>query len=161
MRLFSWPELTEKQQSVNLQLKTLSDDRGYNRLRAGDFFAFKVEATEEGFATLFNIYQDGRVSVLEDNIEISSSIEIPGPEAQERGEMFGAYLIEKGKPTRDLYMAVLSKRPLLTSNFQKILEANPPVRGEESYQIHRLLNWLKSNEEEIVDLDVISVLVQP
>ncbi len=161
-RLFGLP-VKNANNLVQLSLRPLDILRGYNRLREGDWFIFEIAAQTEGHITLFNIYEDGRVSILDENLQIQpgSNREIPSQKEQAAGEAFMAFPIEHNQPTQDLYLAILSSTPLPTSGFQRLLEESPPLAGETSYQIHRLMEWLDEHQANIQDLDVISVLIQP
>ncbi|MCG5547533.1 hypothetical protein [Halorhodospira halochloris] len=157
--LLSWPGGSDAEM-VELRLKP-DEDRGYNRLQVGDWFVFEVASEQGGYLSLFNIYEDGRISVLEDNARVDSHIAIPSEEEQEQGHAFRAYPIQAGEITQDYYMAVLSEQRLSTADFQKILDESPPVAGEDAYQLHQLMQWLETQGEHVVDIDVIEVLTQP
>lgn len=161
-KLFGF-ESGDREEVIQLSLRPLDILRGYNRLRVGDYFVFEVATRSKGYVTLFNIYEDGRISILDENLpaEKDASIKIPTDEEQAKGAAFMAFPIEHNHPTQDLYLAVLSTSPLPTSGFQRLLEESPPVEGESSYQIHRLLRWLDEHQSTIKDRDIIAVQVQP
>lgn len=159
--VFAWSALDGD--SLGLALLPLGEARGYNRLRHGDPFVFeaRIPDVEAGYLTVFNVYEDGRVSVLEENAPAEATVAIPDSSIQQRGGAFVAQTLLEGEPTQDLYVAVLSSEVLATSEFQRMLENLPPVEGEGAYRVHELVQWLARHQRAIYGVDVLSVHVQP
>lgn len=159
--VFAWSRLDGD--ALGLSLLPLGEARGYNRLRHGDPFVFeaRVPDVDAGYLTVFNVYEDGRVSVLEENAPAAEMVDIPETAIQERGGAFVAQTLVGGAPTQDLYVAVLSMEVLATSEFQRMLENLPPVSGESAYRVHELVQWLARHQDAIQGVDVLSVHVQP
>ncbi len=85
-------------------------------LLEGDSFFFKIESQKSGYLSLFSVYEDGTVSLFSENQNINRKLSLPD---QESSRYFEAGVIEAGKDTIDLYVAVLSSDMLNSEQFCK------------------------------------------
>lgn len=156
--LLNWKE---RGSDLLLAMKPLGKSRGRNRLQAGDLFVFTIDAKAPGgYVTLFNVYPDGRVAVLEDSRKLSTSQQVPSREQQQEGQALEAYTVEPGKTAQDIFLAIRSSRALDTTRFQAIVgEHAEPVKGEGSYQLDRFLRWL--DKQDVLAMSVLRVEVHP
>ncbi|MFB6355361.1 MAG: hypothetical protein ABEJ65_02465, partial [bacterium] len=102
VKLLEWED---RGKLVNTSMIALSTDRGRHRLLAGDRFLLEVTTPDTtGYFTVFNIYQDGRVSVLKDSTKFKDDhMRIP-EQSEDKKPSFVAYPIEPGKKTVDIYL---------------------------------------------------------
>ena len=121
-------------------IKKTGASASVDQLLEGDAFALRVDSTQSGYLSLFNLYADGRVSVLSANglVTANKAEVVPQEELT-----FEAALAETGKATRDLYLAVLSDEPLPPSTLHQLRLGQGLVEGEDSYQLPILLGLLK------------------
>ena len=90
--------------SEKLQIIT---DRDNRNLHDGDRFYFNVTSQESGYVTVFTVYENGTVATLISNIAVQRG-EIQRLPDEENMSALEAGLIEQGKETFDLYVAVFS-----------------------------------------------------
>lgn len=156
--LLNW---SERGDGLSLGMKPLGKSRGRNRLQAGDLFIFNIEAKKPGgYVTIFNLYPDGRVAVIEDSRQLTTALEVPSRKQQQEGQALEAYTAEPGRVAQDIYLAIHSPRALDTTRFQAIVGDNAePVKGEGAYQLDRFLRWL--DRQEVLAMSVLRVEVRP
>ncbi len=106
------------------------------RLRHGDSFVFRASSRRNGYLSIFNVYEDGRIANLLENRSIAAGKSIQFPE----GGTFTSLLLEDGKTTYDVYIAVLTEAPVLISQFGK-LNDDGFLTGKNSYQFDQFLRW--------------------
>ncbi len=106
------------------------------RLRNGESFNFNIESSKDGYLTLFDVYANGIVTVIEDNLKVYKGIKTTYPHPKSKLEL-QAGVLENESETFDLYLAVLSKKPLNLSIFT---ESSEEVEKEQfHYNIDKLL----------------------
>ncbi|PIE75203.1 MAG: hypothetical protein CSA18_01040 [Deltaproteobacteria bacterium] len=129
-----------------------------NRLTKGDRFRFMIEgAGKNKFVSMLNLYSDGRVAVLFENMKTGSgSFVFPDP--VENQNIFEAGLIEEGKVVLDYYIAIVSERPVDLISFKK-LDSGGLVGGEKAFGARKLLRLMDKFPAEV--LSVISVETIP
>lgn len=112
---------------------------GLAQLVEGEQFSLRVDSADGGYLSLFNVYADGRVSLLSINARKIAGEPLTFPEA---GYTFEAGLLRPGQPTRDVYLAVLTRQPLSDTTVHQLREGRGLVVGEDSYQLDNLFRVL-------------------
>ncbi|MBN48375.1 MAG: hypothetical protein CMN85_02480 [Spongiibacteraceae bacterium] len=107
------------------------------RLRNGDDFNFRIASRRNGYLSLFNIYEDGRIANLIENRPVSGQDVLHYPE----GGSFTSLLLEDGRTTYDIYIGVLTETPILLSEFAKLTAEGGYLAGDEHYQFDQFLRW--------------------
>lgn len=124
-------------------LLTLLNDGGKERpvsqLQQGDHFSLRVDAGRQGYLSLFNIYADGRVSLLAVNQPLKDSTPAVLPEA---GQTFEAGLLTPNESARDIYIAAVSEKPLDRATMHQLRADQGMVKGDDSYQLEEVLALL-------------------
>ncbi len=157
-RLLAWSH--DKNESLSVELMPEKLSRGHNRLHQGDKFYFRVKSKNPGgYHALFNIYSDGRISVLKGATELKEQQFVPNQEKLDEGEIFRANLIEAGKTTFDVYLAVSSAESFSATEFSYLGKALEMVEGESAYRLDRFLQWLEQKNWK--DVEAITVQVLP
>ncbi len=130
-------------------IKTADTGRQLDQLLAGDQFSLRVDSTLEGFLSVFNIYADGRVSVLTANQPIDEG----GLKILPGGNMtYEAGLLERGKAAKDVYLAIVTNERIQSATIHHLRESRGMVEGESSYQLHRLFNVLNDSHPSVSSL---------
>jgi len=108
----------------------------YN-LHNGDIFSFKIHSDKDGYITLFDVYANGIVTVIESNLKVFKGIVTNYPHEKSTLEL-RAGVLENETETFDLYIAVLSEKPL---NLSQFTESSSEIETERfHYNIDRLLS---------------------
>lgn len=107
------------------------------RLKHGDDFSFRVASRRNGYFSLFNIYEDGRIANLLENrfIDTNSAFQYPD------GGTFTSLVLEDGKTTYDVYIGVLTANPIVLSEFAKLESRGGFLAGDDYYQFDQFLRW--------------------
>jgi hypothetical protein len=108
-------------------------------LKTGDevFFAIPGGA---GFYSLFNIYADGRVSVVASNVPMKKSRTLfPDPAGR---HVLQAGTIDPKTPSVDTYLLVISKKAQDMTPFSALHDNGKTVSGDDSFSAHILARWL-------------------
>lgn len=156
-RLLNWKTETELLKLELIDEKTKSQA---NRLNKGDRFYFRVKSQDpDGYFALFNLYQDGRLSVLKEATPLDSVQFVPSEKKMEKGERFRASLISPGQSTLDVYLAVSSDQKISTAEFRYLQRGQKKVQANKTFQVHDLLEWLEENP--ITAIDTINVRTLP
>lgn len=142
---------------ANFFSTTLNDDISIttnaknNILYDGDQFYFKVNSSQNGYVTIFTVYEDGTVSTLVRNIKIRrDSLEnIPDAEFESIPQ---AGLMKEGVETFDLYVALYSPKKVTLDNFAHADEAL--IQDERYKNFDELINYL--NDKTYATLKVVT-----
>lgn len=127
-----------------------------NRLKHGEAFMLEVEAINPtGFYTLFNIYPNGNTVLVQDSKTLESLQSFPTEAMRKEGLHMYAETLERGKPSRDVFLAIRSSKKLDTSLFEAISES----QAKNTFHLHTLLDMLQ--QPSIVDIAVARVNIQP
>ena len=110
-----------------------------SRLVEGEAFSFRLQPNQDGYASLFNVYENGEVFVLLSNRPARERKEIVFPESSENKELF-AGLAEPGRPAYDMYVAVLTDKEISFTRFQEA--GNKVERGEIHFKFDELLELM-------------------
>lgn len=125
-----------------------------NQLAEGQEFFFNVQLTPGNYFQVVNIYEDGRVSVLEGLRRTAEINRVP-----EKG-VFEAVLLEKGKPTNDIYLLLSSTERFRLPPLEQLVAWGGKLEGESAYQLDALLAWLSERQGNI-NMNSIEVLTRP
>lgn len=138
---------------MELFMENPSGKRYPNRLHHGDEVVFRMEGPfASGYLSLFNVYPDGRVSLMEDNLGVKGGgARIPEPS----GEYFTNAILEPGVAQLDTYVAVLTQRPGSLVRFRHLSDVEGLMEGEGSYGAEVLADFLDRLPED----SAVSVLV--
>lgn len=110
--------------------------------KVGDTFVFSVEGTT-GYLTLFNLYPDGRVSLVVANREIKRD-KILFPDPSKDGQVLEASTVTPGSPSVDAYLAVICPSAPDVSDFAVLSADGTAVSGDQSFSARVLVDWLDS-----------------
>lgn len=107
-------------------------------LRDGDRFHFNISSKKDGYITFVNIYKDGIVTVLTQSQKIEHSLQIP---SKESNIAFEAGLIDKQRDSYELFVAILSDKPLDMSRF--VSSNQEYISSKRAYNFDELIDFLK------------------
>lgn len=127
-----------------------------NRLVAGDAFYLTLQTTRpDGYYTLFNIYDDGRLALLQESKKTEAIQTVPSLENRQKGYSLVAQTLKPKETAIDVYLSVLSSEPLDTSVFEA-------VSGQQvgnAFHLDTLLDML--DHKTITDIAVVRVNIRP
>lgn len=103
----------------------------------GDSFYFTFHSKERGYITLLDVYANGIVTLIQPSVAIKGSLQIP---SQKSKNYFEAGVLQKGKDTYDLYVAIFSKKPLDMSRF--VYASEDLASSELAYKFDELMRVL-------------------
>ncbi len=134
-QLINWQSLNTNNISVRLQNETGKQLSPH--LKDGDDFHFLVKTKKNGYLTVFDIYEDGRVTKLRENLRIKNSIKLP-----EHKGSFSAGLLTPGKSTRDNYIFLITAKKINAQAFHQLqMEKNSTLESN-NYSLNIFLQWL-------------------
>lgn len=122
---------------------TLTSSSPKNLMYEGDSFYFNVDAKEDGFITLFTVYEDGTVAKLMANIPVKKSMQAKIPD-KDFESVLQAGLMEEGRETFDLYVAVLTDK---REHFDQFAKADEKLISDERYKNFDALIALLENRD--------------
>jgi len=125
---------------VNAQAGDLRVQPSATRVVEGNVFDVVINAKQSGFVSLFNVYADGVVSLLQENIPVDAGIDRPFPTEKDKF-VFEAATLEKGKESIEMYIGLFSPS---NKNYSRFKEAGIQIEKNDSqYQFHYLLNLMR------------------
>lgn len=135
-------------------IRTVDRSSALEQLQEAEQFSLRVDSATGGYLSVFNIYADGRVSVLIPNEQIQQGAVamLPGGTLT-----YQAGLLERGKATRDVYLAVVTAERIQPGTLHLLRENRGPVTGEASYQLHQLFALLEDEQPAVASM-VVSTL---
>jgi len=144
------PTLLKWNKSGDITLHIISRDRQARvySLHQGEDFTFNVTSSQPGFVTLFNLYDDGRVSQLLPSHKIEQRLTLP------KNADFGAVLLEGNKAALDTYIAIVTAHEI-SSQFSMLDQDGGINRGEATYVLDKFMNWL--SQQEVIAINSINV----
>lgn len=117
-----------------------------SRVNVDEAYTLSLDALPfSGYLSLFDVYDDGRVVVMEKNIDLSRQLKrklLYPNDLRPEGELVGG-LNTPMKDALDLCVAVVSSKPLELSKFIPMGETTE--KGERAYAVDRLLSLMKNN----------------
>ena len=116
-----------------------------NRILEGKNFALTMKSEVNGYVSLFNVYADGMVSLLQENIPVKENIKRIFPNKNDE-IVFEAGLLEKGRESIELYIGIYSKT---LQNYTLFKEADNSIihKNELQYQFGNLLQLMKQQNK--------------
>lgn len=98
-----------------------------------------------GYLSLFDVYDDGRVVLMESNIPLSrlSKKKLLYPDDIRQDLQLAGGVLETGRDTLDMYVALVSNEPLKLSSF--IPMGQQIEKGERAFVMDRLLALMQNN----------------
>lgn len=112
-------------------------------LYEGDVFHFNILASENGYISIINVYENGVCFVISSNQKIKSNKIITIPDEFSDKELV-AGLFNENQNTFDLYIALFSKEKINLSRFQK---ANDTIKtGEYYFKFDEILEIMNDYE---------------
>jgi hypothetical protein len=128
----------------------LCDRAGVGRsllLKTGDEVFFSLSGGS-GFFSIFNVYADGRVSVIAANQPMTEAGKIyPDPSGR---QVLQASTLEPGSSSVDIYLLVVSPSMQEMSSFSALKEDGRTVSGDDSFSTHVLARWLDGLQQKQV-----------
>jgi len=126
---------------ISTQNQKYSFESSKKVLRDGDEFHFSFGTDEDVYVTLLDVYENGIVTLLQASTQFSSNLQIPSKESE---NYFEAGLVEEGKDTHDLYIAIFTKETLDMSRYEY---ANEELASSElAYKFDELINLIEKYE---------------
>lgn len=149
-------ELTNWSIKKHLGLQIILDGKKENRVREGTPMTLRIQKPENiKFISLMNVYSDGRVVTLFENLDIDGE-EFLFPDPSLNVEMIAGSIIPNSKD-RDLYLALISHEALDLTRFPR--GENLPSFGKLSYNLHTFLDWVE--RAPIVGIAPIYISIEP
>lgn len=156
-RLFAWNSSDDK--NFFLELQNRSKEKLSLRLKEGQKFIIKLtnRLKKPGYFTLFNIYPDGRIVLMQESVVIAQDNEFPPTEIQDKGYSLSAELAEPGKEGVDVFLALRTPNIIDTLEYRKVQDI--VATGENAFRLHEFLEFL--NRAQIRDIATIRVSISP
>jgi hypothetical protein len=101
-----------------------------NILHNGDEFSFLIKSAKSGYITIFDVYEDGTVSILAKNLKIDKKRKLIFPD-KDSDSVLEASLLQNQKETFDMYVVLFTKKK---RNFDEFISAYDDVVDEELYK---------------------------
>ena len=120
------------------------------RLTAGQRFYFRlINDSTYPHCALFNVYPDGRVSLLWPPFNLANRQRIiPNPLAN--NDSFEAATLADGQVALDTYLAVCTAKLDGLTQFRMLRADAGFVQGQAAYRAHRLVEWLDTMDHKAV-----------
>ena len=134
-QIFNWKAIAPH--SLTAKLTNPSDQPISSTLRDSDDFLFSIQSKQSGYLSVFDIYEDGRVTKLRENLPIDNSLRLP-----EHQGSFSAGLLTPGEATRDHYIFILTKAPIDATAFRQIMLEENSSTASNNYSLNLFLFWL-------------------
>lgn len=125
-----------------------------HQLQEGQEFYFRTQSAPGSYVQILNIYEDGRVALLDDVRPAAQAARVPA------AGVFEAVLLAEGSTTRDIYLMLSSSRPFSTPAIEQLVAWGGKLEGEGAYQLDSLLSWLNEQGGR-VQLSAIEVVTRP
>jgi len=138
-QIFNWAHFNTPDMSISIE------DEFKNSLSQnmfdGDDFRFEVRSKQQGYLSIFDVYEDGRVTKIRDNIRFQGSLLLP-----EHKGSFSAGLITPNTSTQDQYIFIITKQKIDTSLFSAIMLEQDSVAETNNYSLNIFLSWLDKQD---------------
>ncbi|KIM11895.1 MAG: hypothetical protein KU37_03295 [Sulfuricurvum sp. PC08-66] len=109
------------------------------KLYEDEVFSFTVKTSKRGYLSLLTIYEDGKVGVLFGNAPIKPNQPMVFPDANSELELI-AGLVEPNKPTKDLYIALLTPTQIDVSRFEMISDGL--IEADSSFKMGEVIELM-------------------
>lgn len=122
-------------------MEDFAGNRFGTRLNSGDTYGFVISGPiQNGYISIFDVYADGRVSVIVENQSMDKSrLRIP-----EEGAVFKSIRLESEESAVDEYIMVWTQEKADHVKFMSAAEGDGLVSGERSYSVNYLAEYLDS-----------------
>lgn len=152
--LLNWQYLPRGSSSV--QLHNEKGRKISTHLRDGDDFWLVFNTNKQGYLSIFNIYEDGRVVKMRENIHATETERVKLPEHQ---GSFSAGLITEGQSTTDQYLFILTQQPINGLAFAQLgLDVNPS-QADNNFHLNLFLGWL--DQQELISSNMLEMTISP
>jgi hypothetical protein len=134
-QLLNWGSLTTADINVSLQNefgKAISP-----QMLEGDEFRLLINAKQSGYISVFDIYEDGRVVKIRDNMAFNKTLTLP-----EHQGSFSAGLLVPNQSTRDQYVFLITKDKLDSKAFRQLMVEEDSNQEQKNYTLNLFLFWL-------------------
>lgn len=136
---FDFERLFIGSQSNLISLKTIPS----NILKDGDRFAFKILPKASGFISIINVFENGEVFVILDNLKVTKNKEIIFPDKNSSIELVSS-LLEKKISTFDLYVILIDKEKI---DLNRLQPTGDEINLEEKYfKFHEVIDIMDKYE---------------
>jgi len=137
---------------VHLDLVDIKKNSLGHRLSAGQHFYLRAASPKKmEFSTLFNIYADGRVCILNENAPLDSGKTL----FPKGGSIFSAATLEDQKVSLDVYMVVCTSSRQNLAQFHLLDQKNTLATGSSAYTIDDIIHWLGRTDVQALDTTVV------
>jgi hypothetical protein len=102
---------------INIKNANISISSPKHDLKEGEGFYININSHKDGYVSILDIYENGRVGVLLNNRKIKAKSHFTYPDLTS-GKEFVASLLTPSTSTKDLYIAIYSKNRLNLSMFE-------------------------------------------
>ncbi|MGX5174007.1 hypothetical protein ACUR5C_08300 [Aliikangiella sp. IMCC44653] len=135
VELLNWDSLNTPNFQVSLQNEF--DQSISTHMQEGDEFRFVINSKQSGYLSVFNIYEDGRVTKIRDNIPINKTLILP-----EHQGSFSAGLLVPNQSTRDQYVFLMTNKKIDTQAFRQLMPEENGNQEQKNYTLNLFLFWL-------------------
>ena len=129
----------------------INTNKRNNILYEDDEFYFELTSSKKGYISILTVYEDGTVSVMMKNIKVEANTKENLPD-KDFEAIPQAGLLEKGKDTFDMYVAVLSPKKLILDQFA--VADGEQVEDERYKNFDQLIEFL--NDKKYITLKVVT-----
>lgn len=128
---------------INYPSNYISLSSSKTELIEGDVFSFTINSSIDGYLSLLNVCETGEVYIIENNRRIRAGEKVTIPDQSGDMELFAAVL-QNGKPTYDLYLALNSPKKI---NLGRISHANDTLdQWEKNHKFEEIIDLLDKHE---------------
>lgn len=128
---------------ITTKSKYISLNPSRTRLREGDRYHFNIATQDKSYVTIFNVYQNGIVTILTNSHKINKNLRLPKMNATIG---FESGLFENNPNTLDLYIAVKSKQPLDVSRFEEVSYGFENKSNKMAFKFDELIEFIDAYE---------------
>ena len=150
--LLNWQYLPSGSASVQLQNEI--GKRLSTHLRDGDDFWLVFNSEDRGYLSIFNIYEDGRVVKMRENIHATDRVKLP-----EHKGSFSAGLLTQGQATTDQYLFILTQKPINGLAFKQLGLDVSPNQADNNFHLNLFLGWL--DQQALISSNILEMLISP
>lgn len=138
-QLINWNALNSiyNNKTVNVQLQNEFGKNLQPHLYDGDDFHFKVKSSITGYLSVFDVYEDGRVTKIRENLKIKNTIKLP-----EHKGSFSAGLLKPNQATRDQYVFLITKDKINANSFHQLMLETKGTNESNNYSLNTFLQWI-------------------
>ena len=117
-----------------------------SEVKENESYSLQIDGIQNhGYLSLFDLYDDGRVVVVEKNIDLSKLHKnaVIYPDDFKKDLELSGGVLEAGKDTLDLYVVLISDEPLKLSSF--LLMGQNIEKSEIAFAFDKLLSLMQEN----------------